>query len=141
MWQFILEFVLRAWKIYNHLSLIVMIILPSCRILELMDKWWSLYSAYNVSCHVFLLCDNSTFSLGPGSWKTKDISLLSLWSIVPCCIFLEPTVHFSSCLQRILLRFPTFWQYVVLELWPPTLKNYKHISLITVINCTKLYDS
>ena len=36
-------------------------------------------------------------------------------------------------------NFTTMWQYN-LDLWPPTLINNKHLTLIKVINCTKLYD-
>ena len=35
--------------------------------------------------------------------------------------------------------FPTLRQYD-LDLWPPNLKNNRHIPLIMVINCIKLYD-
>ena len=65
------------------------------------------------------------FDLWP--WITIGI-FLSCWS---SCNILEISVQSVSCLQRILLRFPTMWQYDI-ELWPPTLKNDKHIPLIIV---------
>ena len=48
-------------------------------------------------------------------------------------------VQSVSCLQDILSLFPTMWKYD-LDLWPPALQNFKHLPLIMVINCIKLYD-
>ena len=72
-------------------------------------------------------------------WIKIGIFLLSWWSNVPSCKILELSGQFVSCLQRILSHFPTMWQYH-LELCPPTLKNTRHLPLIMLINCTKLYD-
>ena len=77
-----------------------------------------MYPAYNVSCHIFILCDNTTLSFDHRPWKTLGIFLLSWWSIVPSCMILELMVHSVSCLQR----FPTMWQYD-LDLWLLTLKK------------------
>ena len=38
-----------------------------------------------------------------------------------------------------LQHFPKMWQYE-LDLWPPNLKNNRHLSLIMLINCTMLWD-
>ena len=61
-------------------------------------------------------------------WITIGIFLLSWWSIVPSCTILELSVQSVSCLQRILSRFPTMWQYD-LDLWLTTLKNNRHLPI------------
>ena len=66
----------------RHLSLIMVI---NCT--KLWGSWsfrFSLYPAYNVSCHVFLLhvCDNTTLSFDLRPWKSKSIFLSSWKSIL-----------------------------------------------------------
>ena len=68
------------------------------------------------------------YNLDLRSWKTIGIFLSSWWLIVPSCMILELTVHSVSCLQC----FPSMWQYD-LDLWPPILKNYRHLPLIMLI--------
>ena len=60
-------------------------------------------------------------------WKTIGVFLLSWWSIVPSCKILELMVQSVSCLQRILSRFHTMWQYNCnLDIWPLSFKTNKH---------------
>ena len=121
----------------RHLPLIVVI---NCTMLY--DRgafWFSLYPAYNVSCHVFLLCDNTTLTFNHRLWKTIRIFLSSCWSIVPSCMIVEQMVQYVSSLKFILPRFPTMWKFN-LDLWPTILNNKMRLPRIMVINCTELYD-
>ena len=125
MWKYNLD--LWPWKKISILHSSWLSVVQSCKILDIMVQS---HPAYNV----FLLCDNTTLTSDP--WpSTIDIFLSLYWSIVSSCKILELTLHSESCLQH----FPTT-MYVTKRLWPLTLKNDRHLSLIMVINCTKLYD-
>ena len=62
---------------------------------------------------------------------------------LPLSVVINCTKRFdsgaASCLQRILPRFPTLWQYNF-DLWPLILKNKRHFPLIMVNTCRKEYD-
>ena len=95
----------------------------SCKILDLMVQSVSCLQCFSTMCQYHL-------DLWP--WKTTVIIHSSWWSIASCKI-LEITLHSVSCLHH----FPTMWQE---DLWPLTSLKKRHIPLVMVINCTKLYD-
>ena len=112
---------------------------------------FSLYLAYSVSRHAFLLCDNTTLSFDLRPWKSISIFLSFRWSILPSWLM----VHSVSW-----LRFTIMWQYE-LDLSPlkqeATVIWHKYcqygvkcysinqsinqsVKPLMVFNCTKLYD-
>ena len=97
---------------------------PWIKIGIFLSSWWSvvpsfrswsfqfsLYRAYTVSCHIFLLCDNTTLNFELRPWKTIG------WSI-------DSGTNGSFC---ILL---TISYYVTIRPWPLNLKNNSLLPLI-----------